>query len=101
MLTVISFDLLASFARSFVYANVHSEMISSAGSAVHRTSSRVLPWIGGPSLFSSPGRIRNFHTENRTTVSTSTKIGTEATSRTSYNVLMFPDCLEASAGNQG
>ena len=54
-----------------------------AGSAVQTTSSRVLPWIGGPSLFSSPGRIRNFQTENRTTVSTSTKIGTDAISRTS------------------
>ena len=58
-------------------------MISSAGSAVQITSSRVLPWIGGPSLSSSPGFIRNFQTENSTTVSTSTKIGTDAISRTS------------------
>ncbi len=34
-------------------------------------------------MFSWPGRMRNFQTENRTTVSTSTKIGTEAISRTS------------------
>ena len=38
-----------------------------AGIAVQMTSSRVLPWIGGPSRFSSPGRIRNSQTENRTT----------------------------------
>ena len=43
-------------------------------------SSIVLPWIGGPSLCSSPGRIRNFHTEYSTTTSTSTKTGTEAIS---------------------
>ena len=34
-----------------------------AGIAVQMTSSRVLPWIGGPSRFSSPGRIRNSMTE--------------------------------------
>ena len=34
-----------------------------AGIAVHTTSRRVLPWIGGPSFSSSPGFIRNFHTE--------------------------------------
>ena len=39
----------------------------SAGIAVQMTSRRVLPWIGGPSLSSSPGRMRNFQTQNRTT----------------------------------
>ena len=58
-------------------------MIRMAGTAVHTTSSRVLPWIGGPSISSWPGRMRNFQTENSTTVSTSTKIGTVAISRTS------------------
>ena len=33
-----------------------------AGIAVQMTSSRVLPWIGGPSSSSSPGRMRNFQT---------------------------------------
>ena len=58
-------------------------MIRIAGTAVQTTSRRVLPWIGGPSISSWPGRIRNFQTENRTTVSTSTKIGTVAISSTS------------------
>ena len=59
------------------------DTIRIAGTAVHTTSRRVLPWIGGPSISSCPGRIRNFHTENSTTVSTSTKIGTVAMIRTS------------------
>ena len=58
-------------------------MIRTAGSAVQTTSRRVFPWIGGPSFFSSPGRIRNFQTEYRTTDRTSTKIGTVAISSTS------------------
>jgi hypothetical protein len=33
-----------------------------AGTAVQITSSRVLPWIGGPSCSSSPGRIRKRQT---------------------------------------
>jgi hypothetical protein len=32
-----------------------------------------LPWIGGPSSSSSPGRMRNFTTENRTMTITITK----------------------------
>jgi hypothetical protein len=46
-------------------------------------SIRVLPWIGGPSAFSWPGRARNFHTQYRTTPWTITKIGTEMISSTS------------------
>jgi len=42
----------------------------------------VLPWIGGPSLSSSPGFILNCQTEYRMTVTTSTKIGIEAMTRT-------------------
>ena len=61
---------------------MQSATIRIAGTAVHTTSSWVLPWIGGPSISSCPGRIRNFQTENRTTVSTSTKIGTVAIRRT-------------------
>ena len=33
------------------------------GIAVQTTSSVVLPWIGGPSSFSWPGRIRKSRTE--------------------------------------
>ncbi len=36
---------------------------STVGIAVQKTSSRVLPWIGGPSLSSSPGRMWNCQTE--------------------------------------
>ncbi len=54
-----------------------------AGIAVQMTSSLVLPWIGGPSSSSSPGRMRNLTTLNSTIVVTSTKIGTEAQIRTS------------------
>ena len=68
--------------------------------AVQMTSSMVLPWIGGPSSSSWPGRMRNFHTEKRTTTSTSTKIGTEAMIRTSNRVSMSSACVEATLGNQ-
>src|SRR3954471_17123336 len=68
--------------------------------AVQMISSRVLPWIGGPSISSSPGRMRNFHTENSTTVSTITKTGIEAISRTSHSVSTGLACLEACSGNQ-
>ena len=54
-----------------------------AGIVVQMTSSLVLPWIGGPSLSSSPGFMRNFHTLKSTTVITSTKIGTETMISTS------------------
>ena len=52
--------------------------MSSAGAIVHTTSRRVLPWIGGPSSISWPGRMRKRSTENTTTVSTSTNTGTDA-----------------------
>ncbi len=55
---------------------------STAGSAVQKTSRRVLPWIGGPSLSSSPGFMRNCQTQYRITVTTSTKIGIEAITST-------------------
>ena len=42
-----------------------------AGIAVQTTSRRVLPWIGGPSRSSSPGRMRKFTTLNRTMIVTS------------------------------
>ena len=76
-------------------------MISTAGSAVQTTSKRVFPWIGGPSFCSSPARIRKFHTEYRTTDTTSTKIGTVAISSTSYNVWMCLACVDPLAGNHG
>ena len=41
---------------------------STVGIAVQKTSRRVLPWIGGPSLSSSPGFMRNCQTEYRITV---------------------------------
>ena len=62
---------------------MQSDTIRIAGTAVQTTSRRVLPWIGGPSISSWPGRIRNFQTENSTTVSTTTKTGTDAISSTS------------------
>jgi hypothetical protein len=73
----------ASVSVRTMYAYVQRLRISSAGTAVQMTSRRVLPWIGGPSRFSSPGRIRKSRTENSTTTTTSTKIGTLATIRTS------------------
>ena len=54
-----------------------------AGIAVQMTSRRVLPWIGGPSRFSSPGRIRKFTTLKRTMIVTVTKTGTETQISTS------------------
>ena len=41
------------------------------------TSRRVLPWIGGPSSSSSPGRMRKFTTLKSTMIVTVTKTGTE------------------------
>ena len=60
----------------------------------------VLPWMGGPSSSSWPGRMRNFHTQKRTTTSTSTKTGTEAMIRTSNSVSMSSAWVEATLGNQ-
>ena len=71
-----------------------------AGIAVQMTSSRVLPWIGGPSRFSSPGRMPNFHTENSTTTVTPTKTGTEKMIRTSHSVSIGFASSEAAIGNQ-
>jgi hypothetical protein len=68
------------------YAYVQSPTSRIAGTAVQITSRRVLPWIGGPSSCSSPGRMRNFQTEKRTIVMTSTKIGTDTISSTSHSV---------------
>ena len=64
------------------------------------TSSRVLPWIGGPSSSSSPGRIRNFQTENSTITWTITNTGMEAISRTSHSVSIGFASPEAATGNQ-
>ena len=71
-----------------------------AGSAVQMTSSLVLPWIGGPSRFSSPGRMRNSITEKQTTTVTRTKTGTEAMMRTSQSVSILSACVESAGGNQ-
>ena len=71
-----------------------------AGIAVQMTSRRVLPWIGGPSRFSSPARIRNLNTENSTTTVTPTKTGTEKMIRTSHSVSIGPASSEAAIGNQ-
>src|SRR5436190_927377 len=62
------------------------------------TSSFVLPWIGGPSRSSSPGRMRKLMTENSTTVVTSTKIGTEAMTRTSHSVSILSAWVESAGG---
>src|SRR3954471_16145690 len=71
-----------------------------AGIEVQITSRRVLPWIGGPSSSSSPGRMRNFHTENSTITVTITKIGMDAISRTSHKVSIDFAWPEAPTGNQ-
>ena len=64
------------------------------------TSSRVLPWIGGPSSSSSPGRIRNFQTENSTITITITNTGMEAISSTSHSVSIGFAWPDAATGNQ-
>ncbi len=71
-----------------------------AGTAVQMTSRRVLPWIGGPSSCSSPGRMRNSSTEKHTTTVTSTKIGTDAMMRTSQKVSILSAWVESAGGNQ-
>ena len=62
---------------------MHSATSMIAGIAVQMTSRRVLPWIGGPSRSSSPGRMRKFTTLNRTMIITVTKTGTDTQMRTS------------------
>ncbi len=64
------------------------------------TSSLVLPWIGGPSRFSSPGRMRNSMTAKLTMTVTSTKTGTVAMMRTSQRVSILSACVESAGGNQ-
>ena len=49
-----------------------------AGTAVHRISSPVCPWMGGPSVSSSKG-TRHFPTEKITTAVTREKIAIEMT----------------------
>jgi hypothetical protein len=71
-----------------------------AGISVQMTSRRVLPWIGGPSSSSWPGRCRNFHTQYSVTPVTRTKNGTDAMSRTSHSVSIGSACVEAGVGNQ-
>src|SRR3954451_12279702 len=71
-----------------------------AGTAVQTTSSLVLPWMGGPSTCSSPGRMRNFSAANRTTVVTRTNTGTEQMISTSQNVSIFLACSDPCVGNQ-
>src|SRR4051794_13114631 len=71
-----------------------------AGTDVHSTSRRVLPWMGGPSRSSSPGRIRKSRTANRTTVVTRTNTGTEQMISTSQNVSIFLACSDPCVGNQ-
>src|SRR5689334_21536488 len=44
--------------------------------------------------------MRNFHTQNRTTVSRITNIGAEAINSTSYSVDVRESCPESCAGNQ-
>ena len=75
-----------SMSSSTTKAYVHRPTSRIAGIAVQTTSSRVLPWIGGPSSNSSPGRMRNFQTENSTITWTITKTGIEAISSTSHSV---------------
>src|SRR3954447_2648689 len=74
--------------------------MSADGIAVQITSSLVLPWIGGPSWFSSPGWTRHHLTEYRTTQATITKIGIETISRTSHSVSIGPAWVDACVGNQ-
>jgi len=91
---------LASTSRSTRNAYVHRPTKRIAGIAVQTISSFVLPWIGGPSISSSPGRMRNFQTEKSTTVTTSTKTGTDAMIRTSHSVSIGFASLLAATGNQ-
>ncbi len=69
--------------------------------ALQITSSGVLPWMGGPSVSSSPDRTRNFHAQKSTTAATSVNIGTETTSRTSNSRSTGGARSAASRGNQG
>ena len=71
-----------------------------AGIAVQMISSRVLPWIGGPSMSSSPGRMRNCPDAVEDDVLTSTKIGTETIIRTSHSVSICLASSDAATGNQ-
>ena len=71
-----------------------------AGIAVQMISSRVLPWIGGPSSSSSPGLMRKRQTQYRTTTITSTKTGTEQMIRTSQRVSICLPSSVACVGNQ-
>jgi hypothetical protein len=79
----ISLAFASSMSLSTTQAYEHRTTSTIAGIAVQITSRRVLPWIGGPSRLSSPGRILNFSTLKQTTVVTSTKTGTEHQIRTS------------------
>src|SRR5215218_69332 len=90
----------SSMSVSVTYAYVQSATRMIAGIAVQTTSRRVLPWIGGPSASSSPGRWRNFQTENSTTTVTRTNTGTDTMIRTSYSVSIFDACVDAGVGNQ-
>ena len=90
----------ASTSSSTTNAYVHRPTRTIAGIAVQITSSRVLPWIGGPSSPSSPGRMRNFMAENITTTVTPTKTGTEKMIRTSHSVSIGGASSDAETGNQ-
>src|SRR4051795_6654156 len=64
------------------------------------TSRVVLPWIGGPSSISWPGRTRNSRTEYSTTIATSTNTGIETPSSTYHRVSSGPAWVAAEVGNQ-
>ncbi len=70
------------------------------GRAVQMTSRRVLPWVGGPSSSSSPGRMCQRQMLKRTTVATPTKIGTDTITSTSQNVSILDAIVDPCAGNQ-
>ena len=64
------------FRASTIALKIPIAVTSTAGTAVHRISRPVWPWIGGPSASSSSG-TRHFQTENTTTAVTSEKMTIE------------------------
>ena len=70
------------------------------GTIVQITSSFVLPWIGGPSRSSSPGRWRQRQMLKSIIATTATKIGTETITSTSQKVSIGGATSEPCSGNQ-
>src|SRR3954469_12596936 len=62
-LTIRRFAGLSSFFTSTTPPAIAKATTMTVGSSVQPISRLVWPWIGSPSLSSSPGRARNLHTE--------------------------------------